>query len=86
MRLRLTSGKEYVVEGNPSYVSPLVPPHDFLTNKSEGVAAPEVSVYRLLLVGTDADSKKTVSAIVYDSTEHHDPDIQIMSIQIKPNS
>jgi hypothetical protein len=84
VRLLLTNGEEYVVEGNPSYISPLIPPHDFWANKSEGAAAPEVSVFRLLLLGTDTISKKNVSAVVYDSTEHHDPSIQIMSIEINP--
>jgi len=84
VRLSLINGKEYVVQGNPSYVTPLAPPHDFLANKSEGVAAPEVSVFRLLLLGTDVNSEKTVSAVVFDATEHHDPDIQVMSIQVEP--
>lgn len=84
VRLLLTDGKEFVVKGRYSYQSPLVPPHDFLDNKSEGDATPEISVFRLLLVGTDADSNTEISAVVYDSTEHHDSNIQIMSIQIKP--
>lgn len=83
VRLFLKNGKEYVVKGNPSYDCPLVPPHDFLTKKTEGVSAPEVSVFRLLLVGTDANSKKAFSAVVYDASEHPDPDIQIMSIQVQ---
>lgn len=85
VRLMLINGKEYVIQGSPSYESPLVPPYDFLANTSEGLSAPEVSVFRLLLIGTDASSKKIISAVVYDATEHHDSDIQIMSIQVKPN-
>lgn len=84
VRLLLTNGKEYVVEGNIAY-GPLVPPHDFLANKSEGVAAPDVAAFRLLVLGTDAESNNAVAAVVYDATEHHDPDIQILSIQVKPD-
>jgi hypothetical protein len=84
LRLLLTDGKEFVVEGDIAY-GPLVPPHDFLANKSEGIAAPEVAATRLLLVGTDAESNKAVSAVVYDASERHDPDIQISSIQVEPS-
>jgi hypothetical protein len=83
VRLVLTNGKEYVVKGSLPY-GPLVPTHDFLANTSEGVAAPDISAFRLLLTGTDVDAKKSVSAVIYDATERHDSDIQIVSIQIQP--
>jgi hypothetical protein len=82
VRLLLRNGKEFVVEGLPYYLSPLVPHHDFLVDKSKEGA---VSVFRLFMSATDTNSDKAVSAVVFDATEVHAPDIQIMSIQIKPD-